>query len=150
MGDCNYDPANNPTPLLFAWDVGKADSNKTVNQAPYNLVFVNGCNSADTSPDTGNLADGFAITNTSIDQAFVGWTTEIVLNQKYDDWSHQFLSDMGAGDTVSAAMKDGSAKVQPDAVVDGDGKAVPGFIGDRSTTLHTNVYQHTGWYWTNQ
>ena len=131
FGDCLWPNSGNGG-IIYAADVSGAVAKKTVDTPPYNLVFIDGCNSA----SDNTLSNAFGIGGT--DTCFIGYTTEDDDTAHNVNWSNDVWSYLDGGDTVKAALNDATNEIG--APTDGGVAAVPKPFGDVNTTIHATAY----------
>ena len=137
---------------LFHVDIINSIMSKSLNQPPYNLVFVDGCETAGTTnqPISHTLQNAFSINGS--DRAFIGWHNEIYASSAEN---RQFKTDvfdnLAGGDTLGVAVEKAAINGDPS----GEGtrgdptteEAVfPQILGDAAMKLH-GVYSGLGSVW---
>lgn len=124
--------------------VAEAVANKSLNQPPYNFVFLDTCNSA----FEYDLCSGFGILpNPGVgdDQAFLGWQTSVEDSLLNAAWSDYIYQDLQNGQTLDYAIHDANqyylSTLLHQSTNPLSGPAQPQRLGDGSLTLHGTVYQ---------
>lgn len=120
-------------------------------QPPFNFVHIDGCQTSGTVNGTqvtenDGLANSFGINGGSVDQAFVGWETEVEDSPKTVQWTTTLWDNLEAGNTVRKALDTANALPNPPQYNPDPNNpliganAIPVSVGDQNTTLHGCVY----------
>jgi hypothetical protein len=159
FGDCFAFPNSSDSNYVFALasddptgsqGVTQVVATKTASQPAYNFVFIDACLTAYNS----TMAGAFGITSSSVDQAYVGWSTNVDDNSQNAAWSNQYLTELYDGCTVSQAEMCATMVVgEPTNTVTNPQTgqktvydATFDILGDTSTRVH-EVYGGAGTNW---
>jgi len=143
--DC-FGSTADPTEFLNATeDIAPAVGNKSASQPPYNFVHIDGCNTAGTIefPDP-TIANSFGITSSSTNRAFLGWQTELLINENNRQWTQRVWNSLKNRSTIFDAVVASTNAGEPQ---DENGNAAMwDIIGDLRTKVH-GVYLGSGTQW---
>ena len=139
-GSQSFDPtstAQNPRN-----DIAEAVAAKGVNPPPYNFVYLDICNGG---YDT-EFSNGFGITASSTDRAFLGWNGWVDDSGYNQNWTTYFYGYLHSGETLNQAIMD--ADMATPRPVDNNQNDASYHLkcsylisGDGAMTLHGTVYQ---------
>ncbi len=143
-GNQSFDPsstAQNPRN-----DVAEAVASKSVNPPPYNFVYLDVCNGGLNI----DFANGFGISASSTDQAFIGWAGVVADNSVNLQWTGRLYNALASGETLQASIAtadtaDPTHNVPLD--LNTNSPCPRPVTGDLNMTLHGTVYQGTTGSW---
>jgi len=134
FGDCAALSDSGFTYYLHSGEISARVSAKGTSFPPYAFVHCDSCESAgDTS-----LATAFGITESSVDRAFLGWTTTCPDSLQAMNWTQSVWQFLAAQKTVYEAVEDATAQWPSGAQW--------AIYGDSSTKVH-GVYQGAVGQW---
>jgi hypothetical protein len=138
---------------VLSSEVLASPNTKSLSQPPYNLAFVDGCETGVQS----DLAYAFLYGNPSggsgaTDRAYLGWEVDLADDMRNVNWTNRMFQNLENGEILSDAIKDASSVEAPIGVdenglgFDVDTSSQLATFGDGGMKLH-EVYPNTGTNW---